>query len=136
MKQNIRQLIRFVVVSATMCFAGCFTMETAKVPGPTGGTHLQAHNSGYYLFHLVPLASGNISEDPSCPFVLFRDDVDMDKMQKRFLNKAAKIGGGTVQDITYAMDDNVITMVPILYVTIPIPYLITSREIQVSGVIR
>ena len=130
----MKHLTRFLLTAVLLGVAGCFTFEKAELPA-AGGTHLQMYNTGHYLFDCVPLASGNVKEKPFLPFVLFRNDADMDKMQRRFMAEVAKTGG-TAHDVTYHMDNSVITMIPILYISVPIPYILTYREMQLSGEIK
>ena len=66
--------------------AGCFSLETARI-NTNGREHVLASNYGWYLFHCIPLACGNASKDPWFPWVLFRDDVTLDKIQSRFMER-------------------------------------------------
>jgi len=92
-------------------------------------------NYGKYLLNCVPMGCGNVNENPKCDFVMFRDDVTMDKMQHRFLIECNKLGTD-ITDITYHSYDNVFLQIPLWSFNIPIPYLWTTREIQITGVVK
>jgi hypothetical protein len=130
----MRQIRLFALLGATLCLAGCFTLDSADVHS-TGEEHVCVGNRGWYLFHLIPLACGNAAEEPMIPWVLFRNDVTMDKVQKRFMNYA-KFYGKEHIDMTYYTQESVMFEVPGTDLPIPIPYLLTYKEIQLSGVLK
>ncbi len=111
---------------------GCFSLERAPMECP-GREHLLASNYGWYLFNSIPLACGNASEDAWTPWVFFRDDVTMDKVQSRFTGYANE-NGCDIEDMTYKNKESVMFEVPSLNFPLPVPYLLTYREIQLSGV--
>lgn len=111
--------------------AGCFSIESAKLAADGSG-HMLASNYGWYLFHYIPLACGNASEDAWAPWVFFRDDVTLDKIQGRFAKKAGGFGAD-VRDMAYTTSESVMLELPGLDIPLPIPYLLTYREIQLSG---
>ena len=98
-----------------------------------GGEQVLASNYGWYLFNVIPLACGNSREDRWTPWVLFRDDVKMEKVQKRFTDYATK-NGLVIEEMTYRNKESVMFEIPSLNFPLPVPYLLTYREIQLSGV--
>ena len=110
------------------CLSGCFSLDTAKIKA-TGEEHVLARNFGWRLFNWIPLACGNASPDASCPFVLFRDDVTVEKVQKRF---AAYANGREVFDPTYSNRDSVFFD----FFGWPIPYILCYKEVALSGTLR
>jgi len=127
--------IGIVLSGAALCLAGCLTVEKANLPGNDGGKHVMVRNYGKYLLNCVPMGCGNVDENATCGFVMFRNDVTMDKMQHRFFVECAKIGSDP-SDVTYHTYDNVFLQIPLWSFNIPIPYLWTTREIQISGVVK
>ena len=121
-------------VCAALHFAGCFTMERAVIPYTGGSEHMLASNYGWYLFNVIPLACGNAREDRWTPWVLFRNDVTMDKIQRRFTGYAEE-HGFEMHDLTYSTKASVMFDVPGMNLPLPVPYLLTYREIQLSGVL-
>jgi len=130
----MKKVSHLLLAGATLCLSGCLTVEKAKLPGGDG-THVFVGNYGKYLFNCVPMGCGNLNENPECRFVMFRDDVTMDKMQHRFFAECAKVGGD-VTNIAYHTSDNIFIEVSLWSFSIPIPYLWTTREIQISGTVR
>ncbi len=70
------------------------------------------------------------------PWVMFRNDVTHDKVQRRFMMAAKKLGKTDIDNLTYIIDESVLFEIPGIEFPIPIPYLLTYRNIQLSGVIR
>ena len=112
---------------------GCFTIDTGNLDA-TGDENIIVSNYGYYLFNLIPLAGGNANETESFPWAVFRDDVTMDKIQRRFLEYAA-YNNKKVKEIAYHNHQTILFNVPGTSFLLPIPYLLTYREIQLSGVL-
>jgi len=127
--------IRILLAAAAFCLAGCLTVEKAKLPGSTPGHHVMVVNYGKYLFNWIPIWCGNVNENPRFDFVMFRDDVTMDKVQHRFLLECDKLGRD-VSDVTYHSAENIFISFPIWSLNIPIPYLWTTHEIQITGVVK
>jgi len=113
---------------ATLCLAGCFTVDTAKIKS-TGAEHVVMNNYGWKLFDWIPLFSGNADADATCGVAFFRDDVTMEKVQSRF---AAYANGRSVDCPMYDMNDTVFMSI----LGLPIPYLFTYKEITLSGTVK
>lgn len=111
---------------------GCFSLECTPMPR-IGGEQMLVSNYGWYLFDAIPLACGNASEDRLTPWVFFRNDVRMDKIQKRFTDRAAR-RGMNIEEMTYKTKESVMFEIPSLNFPLPIPYFLTYHEIQLSGV--
>ena len=133
---NCRKTILTIatVLSATICLTGCFTLDTADIH-TTGEAHICVGNSGWYLFHFIPLACGNAAEDPMMPWIFFRNDVTMDKIQNRFM-QYARFYGKTARDMNYYTQESVLFEIPATDFPIPLPYLLTYKEVQLSGVLK
>jgi len=130
----MKRVIVFAL-GALLGATGCISVETAKLPGPESGTHVFVRNYGKYLFNFIPIWCGNASDDPVCDFVMFRDDVTTDKMYHRFLTECHK-KGQDVSEITCHMEEDVFIRLPIWSIEIPLPYIWTHHEIQISGVVK
>ena len=121
-------------VCAAACLTGCFTIDRGNLLR-TNEEHMLVSNYGWYLFHFIPVACGNASKDRWTPWVHFRDDVTLDKIQGRFLTTAESLGYDKVENLAYTTRESVMLEIPGLNVPLPIPYLLTYREIQLSGVL-
>ena len=125
-----------IAVAALACFfaGGCFSIQhSATVRHDGCEEHIFVSNYGWYLFNLVPLVCGNASHDPVLPFVFFRDDVTMDKIQRRFMDEAFALGKTQIEDLHYINDDSILFEMPGFNFPIPVPYLLTFKEIKLSG---
>lgn len=129
------RIAKAAIAAALACAAGCFNLEHSGTPRP-GEEHLFVSNYGWYLFDFIPVACGNAAEDRLLPFVMFRDDVTMEKIQRRFMGYARSVGKTDMADLSYVNDDTVLFTVPGLHYPLPIPYLLSYREIQLSGNIK
>jgi len=111
-------------------------METTKSE-LTGMEHVWIRNTCWTLFNSVPLMSGNVNAASGfrSPSVFFRDDAQMDKVQKRMFDYA-KSQHKTATDLVYHNYETVLLDMPLLGFTIPIPYVICYHEIQLSGVLQ
>ena len=67
--------------------------------------------------------------------VFFRNDVTMDKIQHRFMSYANFYGKKT-RDMAYYTQESVLFEIPGTDFPIPLPYILTYREIQLSGVLK
>ena len=112
----------------TLCLTGCFTVDTAPLR-PGTGDHVVMNNYGWKFFDWIPLFCGNADENGATGFVLFRDDVTIEKIQARMAKYA---NGRTVECPVY---DYVDTQFLSLF-GIPIPYVITYKEITLSGTVK
>jgi len=121
------------LVCAALNLAGCFTLEKAEISN-IHGEHVLASNYGWYLFHFIPIVCGNARYDAWAPWVMFRDDVTMDKVQSRFMHHVNG-QGMDVEDLVYTTRESVMLEIPGINTTLPIPYLLTYREVQLSGVL-
>ena len=123
---------RILPICATLClfFGGCFTISRGT--SPSGGEHVHAYNYGWYLFNHIPLLCGNTAEDRWAPFVFLRDDVTLDKVQGRVASLAEK-DGLSMHNVAYVTKDEIFFQLPGTDIPIPLPYILTYREIQFSG---
>lgn len=127
----MRQIWLILLFGVTICLTGCFTLDTADIRS-TGEEHVCVGNRGWYLFHVIPLACGNASEEPFMPWAFFRNDVTMDKIQKRFTDYA-KFYNKEIKNMSYFTYESVLFEIPATEFPLPIPYILTYKEIQLSG---
>lgn len=126
--------------------AGCFSMESAPIQAGSAGAlriraaggepaeHLVVANNGWYLFNAWPLACGNAHENSKFIWRFFSNDVNADILQSRLTHYAAR-KGCDVEELNVFNDEQVLLTLPGLDFPILIPYVITYRELQISGVL-
>lgn len=118
-----------------MFSCGCLSTERAT-SDVTGEEHVLISNFGYYLFGCVPLCCGNANlENKMGNVAFFRNDVTMDKVQAIIMN-LSKEQNRPIHELNYHNTHSIFLSVPLFAVVIPIPYLITTKEIQLSGVMK
>ncbi len=125
---------KWLIAAVTLAFAGCFTLETAEL-SKSGDENILVTNYGWYLFNVIPLATGNAAEGAFAPTVMFRNDVTMEKVQGRVVAYAER-AGKALRDLAYHNHDSVMFNIPGTDLPIPLPYVLTFREIQLSGVLK
>ena len=116
-----------LAIGVTLCLTGCLTVDSAPVKD--GREHVMVNNYGVKLLNLIPLYCGNAADKPLCPFVLFRDDVTVEKIQHRLV---AFANGRTIECPSYDTNDTIFHTI----FGIPIPYLFTFKEITLSGTLK
>lgn len=124
----------FMFGMAALLLAGCFSFESA-VMTKSGDENVLVTNYGWYLFNVFPLATGNAAEKAISPTVFFRNDVTMDKVQFR-AQRYADAQGKKLGDMSYHNSSSVMFNIPGTDFPIPVPYILTFREIQLSAVLK
>ena len=114
---KIRLAIPLVLAAA--CLSGCLSTEVSTSE-TCGKRHIVVSDYGWKLFNCIPL---------------FRSDITMKRVQEAMAEEAAK-QGATVADIVYHNNDTVMFDLPLVGFSIPIPYVVCYKEIQVSGVLE
>lgn len=99
--------------------------------GTTPLEHTLIVNSGWYLFNAWPLACGNADEDGSLVWSFFSDDVNIDVLHNRLTCLAAR-KGCRVEELNVFNDEQVLLTLPGASISIPIPYVLTFRKMQIS----
>ena len=115
-----------------LLLSGCFTVDSVKTP--SRAHHIVVGNYGWYLFNKIPLVCGNASEKPLFPWVFFRNDVTQRKIQARFMKEAADFVYEP-QDLVWHTNETILFTFGTA-IQIPIPYVLTYKERQLSGVLK
>lgn len=135
----MKKIIHIALIAAAAGLSGCFSFDTA-VSVRTNEEHIHVENYGWRLFNCIPLTCGNATDPASGshygPWAFFRDDVTMDKLQRRMTDYAAMHSGKTLTDLTYHNYDTIFVSIPFTSIPIPVPYVVCYREIQLSGVLK
>ena len=105
--------------------AGCFSVDAAYSPA-ADSEQVLVSNNGRWLFNCIPLFCGNGDITGTCPFVMFRDDVTMERVQDRF---AAYADGREIKSPVYHNTDSVFFD----FFGWPIPYILCYKEVSMSG---
>ncbi len=132
--QRYNFLCFILALFATICLTGCFSIDMASIP-KSEESHLYVSNECWYLFDCIPLACGNANENGWMPWVTFRNDLTHDKIQRRFMMTAQQLGKTKISNLSYSTDEMILFEIPGIQIPIPIPYLLTYRNIQLSGVV-
>jgi hypothetical protein len=131
MKFSVKTTALLAMTCATICLTGCFSLETATSQ-VSCEDQLVVRNYGWKLFYFIPLVCGNANENSFSPWVFFRNDVNMDKVQSRLFDFAAQ-KGKTPHKLVYHNYDTVMWEIPLVNVPLPVPYLLCYNEIQLSA---
>ncbi len=131
-----RASARVAAIVLAVAAAGCFSVDAAYSPA-ADSEQVLVSNNGWWLFNFIPICCGNATPEAERfgPWAFFRDDVTMDKVQRRFMDYA-RARGARVQDLVYCNYDNVLFSIPFTNIPVPLPYLLCYREIQLSGVLK
>jgi hypothetical protein len=116
---------------ATLCLTGCFSLEHARSED-SGEEQIIVRNYGWKLFNCIPLVCGSSDLESSFPWVFFRNDVTLDKIQGRLADYAA-LQGKTAENLAYYNYDTVMLTIPFPQFSLPVPYFLCYNEIQLSA---
>ena len=96
-------------------------MSTEVAKSEVCGTeHIFVSDFGWKLFNWIPI---------------FRSDITLERVQKELMAESNR-RGKVATDITVHPYDTFTFDIPLVVITIPIPYIICYHEIQVSGVLK
>ena len=123
--------------------AGCFSLESTPLGDAAGhaielfgndaqaSEHVVVSNFGWYFFNRWPIVCGNAHVDKTLPWRFFRNDVDADVLQRRLIDYASE-RECDVKDLHVFNNEEVLMSIGVGGVSIPLPYVITYRELQYS----
>lgn len=126
--------------------AGCFSFETSQIGAGTGEglrlrategapvEHVVVANNGWFLFNCIPLACGDTDLRARLPWTLFRNNVHERVLHDRITRYAAE-KKCDLEEMNVFNDEQVLLTLPGFSFPIPLPYVITYRELQISGVL-
>lgn len=105
-----------------------------RAAGGEPAEHVVVANNGWYLFNAWPLACGNAHENSKFIWRFFSNDVNADILQNRLTRYAAR-KNCDVEELNVFNDEEVFLSIPGTSFPIPLPYIITFREMQLSCVL-
>ena len=107
------------LLGVTLCLTGCMSTEVSRSE-VCGTEHIFVSDYGWKLFNWIPI---------------FRSDITFERVQKELAAESSR-RGKAVTDLTVHPYDKVTFDIPLVVITILIPYLVCYHEIQVSGVLK
>lgn len=132
-----------MTASCLLFAAGCFSLETSPLGDAAGHSielfgndeqateHVVVSNFGWYFFNCWPLVCGNAHVDRFLPWRFFRNDVDENVLQRRLMDYASE-RGCDVKDLHIFNNAEVLMSIGVGGVSLPLPYVISYRELQYS----
>lgn len=138
----MKRLSQIFASFALAIFAGCYSMDIATTDSLKGSAlskeddkpleHVVVSNYGWFLFNTFPLVCGNAAPGASFPWRFFSNHVTAELLHDRLMAHAAAIDANA-RDLVFIRNETVLLNIPTFQ--IPIPYLITYKEIQFSAVL-
>lgn len=117
--RNMKTLGFVSALCATLCLTGCLSTEVSKSE-ISGTEHIFVEDYGWKLFNWIPL---------------FRSDITLERVQKELMAESAR-RGKIATDLIYHTNDRVSFDIPLVVVSIPLPYILCYHEAQISGVLK
>ena len=126
-----------------LCMAGCFNLETTPLgdrgrrsiglysSNESASEHVVISNFGWYFFNRWPIVCGNAHVDRTFPWRFFRNDVDENVLQRRLMDYASR-RKCNVTDLHIFNNAEVLMSIGVGGVSLPLPYVISYRELQYS----
>jgi hypothetical protein len=139
----VKKILHLLASSCLLFSAGCFSLETPPLGDASGHSiqlygnkeqsseHVVVSNFGWYFFNRWPIVCGNAHVDRSLPWRFFRNDVDENVLQRRLMDYASA-RGCNVTDLQIFNNAEVLMSIGVGGVALPLPYVISYRELQYS----
>lgn len=143
MKSILQKSLAFL---ALLGLSGCFSFEATPIGGGTADglrlpasagapvEHVVVANTGWFLFNFIPVACGNTADDATLPWKFFRNSVHERVLHDRITKYAAE-RQCDLEELNVFNDEQVLLSIPGTSFPIPLPYIITFREMQISCVL-
>ena len=98
--------------------------------------HLFVENYGWYLFYTLPICCGDDNEENSFPLEFFSDRCTPEVVKARFYERVKELGDDVeVRGLSFVNSGGVTFDVPGLSFPLVIPYVLCTRDIELSGTI-
>lgn len=134
-----------VSVLASILLTGCFSFEKStlsdgqsqavRLPnGEAASEHVVVSNFGWYFFNRYPIVCGNATVNKRWPWVFFRNDVTENVLQARLMDYAMA-RECDIMELNIFNNEEALMTIGVGGLSIPLPYIITFRELQYSGVL-
>ena len=133
---------KILLLTLPLLIGGCYFRYAATSPAlqncqyAEGGgeviEHLFVENYGWYLFGTIPLFCGDTDENNSFPLVFFEDQATREAITRRFNERVKELNAKAV-GVSYVNANAVTFDVPGLNFPLVIPYIICTRDVQISG---
>ena len=139
----MKTFIKTLAVTCQLLAAGCFSLETTPLGDGNGhavelygsnekaSEHVVVSNFGWYFFNRWPIVCGNAHVDRRLPWRFFRNDVDENVLQRRLIDYASE-RECNVKDLQIFNNAEVLMSIGVGGVSLPLPYVISYRELQYS----
>lgn len=124
--------------------AGCYSFHGASSPalsqcraagdGRAVVEHVLVQNSGWFLFHRLPIVVGNVEDRWYLPWTFFRNDVSLSVVEGVLASYARSKGLDVVHEQVID-DDCTVFEVPFVNFPVALPWILTYRETEVSAVL-
>lgn len=130
----------------TLLLSGCYARysvsspELVKCEYTDGGgeivEHLFVENSGWYLFYYLPICCGDDNPRNVFPLEIFNDRCTPEIVRQRFDERVKELGPDVeAKGVAFVNEESVTFDVPGFSFPLVIPYLLCTRDVQISGTI-
>lgn len=137
-------MVKLIVhCSLALLLSGCYFKYAATSPELKGSEysegggeiveHLFVENFGWYLFRTIPICCGDDNEDNLFPLEFFTDRCTPEIMKQRFDERVRELGDVEAKGVTFVNTELVTFDVPGLPFPVIVPYVLCTRDVQLSG---
>ena len=135
-----------LVLATLLATTGCYFKYASSSPelkdcafSEEGGEvveHLFVENYGWYLFKGLPICCGDDNEENFFPLEFFTDRCTPEVVKARFDEHVRSLGDDVeAKGVTFVNTEGVTFDVPGLSFPLIVPYVLCTRDIQMSGTI-
>ena len=129
----MKRLIPLALLS-TLFLAGC--VYTDIIPREDGSRVVEINTTGWYLFKGLPICCGDDNEENFFPLEFFTDRCTPEVVKARFDEHVRSLGDDVeAKGVTFVNTESVTFDVPGVSFPLVVPYILCTRDIQMSGTI-
>lgn len=140
----MKRIAKTLLAMGAALIAGCYSMDISTTDTLKGSAlsadegapieHVVVANYGWFLFDCLPIVCGNATPGATFPWKFFSNQVTPALLHDQLMAHAASIHADA-RDLIFLRDENIIFNVPGTNFPLPLPYVLTYREIQFSAVL-
>ncbi|MBO5940820.1 MAG: hypothetical protein J6R18_06480 [Kiritimatiellae bacterium] len=140
----MKTFIAYIFSVFSVFVGGCYNLQVATNESLCNSAiekgknepveHVLISNYGWYLFNYIPMVCGNTVADDVLPWSFFSNHVDPVLLHGKMIAYASS-KNANVSNLSISRTEKVFFEFPGSQIPVPIPFLISFQEVQVSGVL-
>lgn len=140
----MKTLLSYIFLICALLTGGCYSLQVASNEALRNSAiekgknepveHILISNYGWYLFNYIPIVCGNTVSTDTIPWVFFSNHVNPILLHDKMIAYASA-KNANIRNLSIRRTEKVFFEFPGSQIPVPIPFLISFQEVQVSGVL-